>query len=182
MDKDTEFSKLYKEHYESIRKYVKAMLGEGFLADDIVQETFLEAWRKYDIFRVHPNQIGWLMRTACFKIRNLRKRLSRRDEISLDEKLPEIAREDYSLEMKELEIILEKALNDEERLRFRRYFLWGYPVAEMSKLEGITENNMRVRICRLLNKLRREIKAVSLFSLTLAGILGELCLLMWTLI
>ena len=36
MDKDTEFSKLYKEHYESIRKYVKAMLGEGFLADDIV--------------------------------------------------------------------------------------------------------------------------------------------------
>ena len=122
------------------------------------------------------------MRTACFKIRNLRKRLSRRDEISLDEKLPEIAREDYSLEMKELEIILEKALNDEERLRFRRYFLWGYTVAEMSKLEGITENNMRVRICRLLNKLRREIKAVSLFSLTLAGILGELCLLMWTLI
>ena len=43
MDKDTEFSKLYKEHYESIRKYVKAMLGEGFLADDIYRKLF---WRR----------------------------------------------------------------------------------------------------------------------------------------
>lgn len=165
MDREEEFSELYYENYDSIRKYVSSMMGQGFMADDIVQETFLEAWRKYDIVRKHPNKGGWLMRTACFKMRNLNKKVQRQEVVPLEENLAEGAREEYGYEMKELELFLDTVLNEEERVRFRRFYLWGYTAEELSMLEGITENNARVRICRLLNKLRKEIMAVSFLVL-----------------
>ena len=176
MDKEAEFVKMYEEHYKTVQRYVKTILGSSSFAEDVVQDTFLEAWRKFDIIREHPNQGGWLIRTACYKIRNIRKRFNRLETISLDDGV-EPSREDYALETKELDVILEKTLNEEERLRFKRYYLWGYTIPEIARLEGISENNARVRISRVIHKLRKEILAVSFLSFAMSGMLENLCML-----
>lgn len=74
-------------------------------------------------------------------------------------------------------MILEKTLNEEERLRFKRYYLWGYTIPEIARLEGISENNARVRISRVIHKLRKEILAVSFLSFAMSGMLENLCML-----
>ena len=176
MDKETEFEKMYEEHYKMLHRYVRTILGNSSFAEDVIQETFLEAWRKYDMIREHPNQGGWLIQTACFKIRNIRKRLSRLEMVSLDDN-KEISRKDYDLEMKELDVILKKTLTEEERLRFKRYYMWGYTIKEVAEIEGISVNNARVRVSRLLSKLRKEILAVSFLSFAMSGMLENLCML-----
>lgn len=171
MNRDEEFSKFYSENYEIVFRYVYSMLGESFISEDIVQDTFLEAWRRFDIIRSHPNRVGWLMRTACYKMRNISRREKRRETIPYDENLEEAAKEDSGYVERELELFLEKTLNEEERTRFRRYFLWGYTVEEMSDLEGVTKNNIRVRICRLMNKVKEKILAVCFMALMLGNII-----------
>lgn len=175
MDRDKEFSKFYSENYEKVYRYVKAMLGEGFLAEDIVQDTFLEAWRKYDSIRNYSNKSGWLMRTACLKMKNMNRRAERRLNVALDETMMETAKEDKGYAIKELELFVKKILNEEEQIRFRRYFLWGYSIDKMAVLEGVTQNNARVRICRLVNKLREKILAICFMALTLGNIAVTVC-------
>lgn len=63
------FNRLHDEHFESIRRY--AWRREPALADDIVSETFLVAWRRLDDV---PDDAGpWLFGVA----RNVRLNLQR---------------------------------------------------------------------------------------------------------
>ena len=53
-----------------------------------------------------------------------------------------------------------------------------FPAEELAEhLEGISENNARVRISRVIHKLRKEILAVSFLSFAMSGMLENLCML-----
>lgn len=175
MDKNPGFSEFYCEHFNDVYKYVKYILGDNFIAEDITQETFLEAWRKYDIITEHPNVMGWLMRTARYKMRNMNKKMCNNELTSLDESQTDIAREENGFAMKAFELFLEAVLDKEEQTRFRRYYIWGYSSEEICELENITEINARVRISRLYNKLKKELEAVSLVIFAAGGVLAEIC-------
>jgi RNA polymerase sigma factor (sigma-70 family) len=67
--REDRFKLLHEEHFESIRRY--AWRRDPSLADDIVSETFLVAWRRLDDV---PNDAGpWLFGVA----RNVRLNLQR---------------------------------------------------------------------------------------------------------
>lgn len=55
----------------------------------------------------------------------------------------------------ELDMVLETELDEEEKTRFSRYFVAGYKISEMAKLENISENNMSVRLSRLRGKIAK---------------------------
>ena len=57
----------------------------------------------------------------------------------------------------ELDIVLENDLDKEDKKRFSRYFVRGYKIPEMAKLENTSENNMSVRINRLRGKVAKII-------------------------
>lgn len=48
-------------------------------------------------------------------------------------------------------------LDKEDKKRFSRYFVRGYKISEMAKLENTSENNMSVRINRLRGKVAKII-------------------------
>ena len=48
-------------------------------------------------------------------------------------------------------------LDKEDKKRFSRYFVRGYKIPEMAKLENTSENNMSVRINRLRGKVAKII-------------------------
>ena len=77
MDKaarDNYFNELMKKTYDKIYTFVGKGCGDREFVEDVVQETFYEAYRKIDILMVHPNQMGWLYETAKNKRMKLGKK------------------------------------------------------------------------------------------------------------
>jgi RNA polymerase sigma-70 factor (ECF subfamily) len=62
---DAFIQSLYAEHATSVRSYVRRILKDQHLAEDVVQETMLRAWRKSDSLLQEPGSVGgWLIRVA----------------------------------------------------------------------------------------------------------------------
>ena len=158
LEKRNKFSEWYSENYESVCRYAAVVMGERSMAEDIAQDTFLEAWNKFEVLRTHPNVKGWLIKTAYFKINNLIRKRSRTERLSFGNGQPDGMREEQGYRGKELEMALKAWMSLEEKKRFERVFLLGYSAADVAVLEGITENNAKVRISRLTKKLSRNIR------------------------
>lgn len=153
-----EFDKLYLEYKPKLMKFVSASIEDKSITEDIVQETFYEALRKFDVFRKHPHQIGWLYKAAGYKIKEYLRKMQPQNEIWLEQKvLEEIPGVEDSYADAEAQIVLYETLTQDELLRFRRYFIWGETTAEIAEKEKITENNMRVRLSRLRQKIESTI-------------------------
>ena len=144
------YTALYKTHYDELCHYVNTRVCCKAETEDIVQDTFLLAWVKFESLQSHPNQVGWLKRVAKNKIyeyiRNYRKtdyRTIRPEEVKSDEK-------DYI--WKEAEMMVAQSFSFKEREWFEDYFMQGVPEEQLARSEQVSENNMRVRLCRLRTK------------------------------
>ena len=158
-----EFDEMYRRNYAEIGKFIRYRVTDRELAKDVLQETFYIAYKKWDTVRDLSNQTGWLINVAKNKIRELNKTLKKLEcEVALET-------DDYMVEedgygKSELEIILVKNLSEDEKRRFVRYFVCGYSISEMAKLEKISENNMSVRISRLRDKIAQNISDELVFD------------------
>lgn len=149
-----DFDKMYLEYKPKLMMYVRTVVENTSIAEDIVQETFYEALRKYEIVKDHPNQIGWLYKAAGFKIKEYLRKMQPQNEVWMEpDEIEEIPGVEEGFGDAEAQIVLYESLTQDELLRFRRYFIWGESTAEIAEKEQITENNMRVRLSRLRQKI-----------------------------
>lgn len=58
------FAELSEKHRAELRLHCYRMLGSYWEADDLVQETFLRAWRRRDSFQGNSAVRTWLFRIA----------------------------------------------------------------------------------------------------------------------
>src|ERR1700733_7044437 len=59
------FARLVRQHQSRLRGFLRRLTkGDQSLADDLAQESFLEAWRKLAQFRGEGSFAGWLLRIA----------------------------------------------------------------------------------------------------------------------
>lgn len=120
-----EFGTLYRDHVDLVYRYAHRLCGETEAAKDLVQETFLNAYRGLKNFRGDARISTWLYTIAsrtCMKMRCKRKG-EPEHELSLDEFVPtsegefrlQIPTEGLSpeeaLENKELRRALDQAIN-----------------------------------------------------------------------
>lgn len=150
------FNKICLEMYDDITKFVKYYVRDERITDDIIQETFLEAYRHIDELKKHPNYKGWLYNTAKFKAKHLRSVQYKRD-ISQTE-LDDMDALNYGAyydrhENLFFEELRKKLLPSEYRLIMLKYH-YGYTYEEISQKEGITVGACKMRIKRSLKKLR----------------------------
>lgn len=153
-----EFDRLYLEYRQKLQRLVLTKIKDPYLAEEVVQEIFYEAWRHYAVVSVHESQEGWLYQTAWYKIKEFMRRIMQCSESSMDAERVEMSVEEEGFDKAELDLMIYEILTPDELLRFHRYFLWGETTAEMAKKEAITENNMRVRISRLKKKIESALK------------------------
>lgn len=150
------FDELYRRTYADIYKFIRYRVTDRELAKDVLQETFYTAYKKWDKIRDLENPTGWLINVAKNKIRELNKTLKKLEcEVALETDEYTVNEDGYG--KAELEIILLKNLSEEEKRRFVRYFVCGYSIAQLAKLEKISENNMSVRLSRLRDKIAQNI-------------------------
>lgn len=69
------FGLLVKHYQQSVRQYCRRLcFPDVALADDIAQETFLQAFRKLNLYQSKGKFISWLLRIAYFQfLQHLRK-------------------------------------------------------------------------------------------------------------
>lgn len=156
------YEEMYKEHHDIIYKYVGRIIhnNEGAV-EDLTQEVFFVAYKKWDSLKVHPNIPGFLMLVAQNKIKKWFEKQSRfhfdeegtMDRFSGDDKVTEAD----AFNMVDYYSSIEHTLSDKDLDILRHYYEYGYTSSEMAKRLGITESCFKVRVARMKQKLKNSI-------------------------
>lgn len=153
--KDKFYKDLLVDMYQRLRRYVYNGCGDWEFAEDVVQETFLEAYRKLDVVIEHPKPIGWLHETAKRKMMKMGKKknaLYPVEDKYLIEKVEEKTYKDI-----ELAETVKSVVADEEYRMICDYFVNGFTSAEVAAKYGISEKAIRMKMNRLKKKLREKL-------------------------
>ncbi len=159
---------IYKRYYKAMYNIALRVLNDTAEAEDVMQDSFLSAFRKLHTFRGEVTFGAWLKKIVINRSLDIVK--SRKAIISLDQ-APEIAEEesgeDY-LDYSSLNIEIVRgaisALPDGYRIVLSLYLIEGYDHEEISEILGISNATSRTQYHRarkqLIKKLK-ELKAVS---------------------
>jgi RNA polymerase sigma factor (sigma-70 family) len=153
-----------KAQFQLYRLYAKAMyniccrmMNSKAEAEDLLQESFAEAFLKLETFRYESAFGAWLKRIVVNKcINHLKKR---RAQLVYTENVPEAYLEDDrdirpdDLDVKKIYGAMEK-LPEGYRVIFSLYLLEGYDHSEIAQIMGITESTSKSQFSRAKQKLK----------------------------
>jgi RNA polymerase sigma-70 factor (ECF subfamily) len=170
------FDKLYRDHVDLIYRFANRLCGETEAAKDLVQETFLNAYRGFKAFRGDAQISTWLYTIAsraCLRMRRKRKGEPER-ELSLDEFVPTSDGEfrlqipvdglspEEALQKKELREALDAAINKLPR-KYKMVLILrdmeGLSAKEVGAVMGLQERAVKSRLHRARLFVRRELSA-----------------------
>lgn len=152
--------KLYVSTSGKLLRYLMCMCRDRQLAEDILQETYFEAYLNEECLKKHENVTAWLYKTSSYKMMNALKKQERQN-ISIDllvERNLEPPGEDRSLSNQECQIILETVLSQSERKLIWNHYMLGYSWREISAMNEISEGALRTQMSRIKRKLCEELR------------------------
>lgn len=148
------FAALVAQHQSRLRGFLRRLTkGDAALADDLAQETFLEAWRKRARFEGRGAFAGWLLRIAWSRyLMEARKR-----------KLEPLGDDDQALERfaaRDVDqgIDLERSLaqlSAGERAGITLCYALGYPHEEAARILEMPLGTLKSHVARGREKLKR---------------------------
>jgi RNA polymerase sigma-70 factor, ECF subfamily len=170
------FDRLYRDHVDLIYRFATRLCGETEAAKDLVQETFLNAYRGFNKFRGDAQISTWLYTIAsraCIRMRRKRKGEPER-ALSLDEFIPtsdgefrlQIPMEgqtpEEALQNKELRQALDAAINKLPK-KYKMVLVLrdmeGLSAKEVGTVMGLNERAIKSRLHRARLFVRQELSA-----------------------
>lgn len=170
------FDRLYREHVDRIYRLAQRLCGHTDDANDLVQETFLNAYRKFGQFRGESQVSTWLYTIAsraCLRMRRRRKGEPER-ELSFDEFIPTSEGEfrlqvpikgltpEQALEKKQLRKALHSAIDklpQKYRLVLVLRDMEGLSAKHVGMIMGLNERAVKSRLHRARLFVRKELSA-----------------------
>jgi RNA polymerase sigma-70 factor (ECF subfamily) len=168
------FHDLVRRHSRTIFRVAYRMTGNEHDADDVVQETFLRAYRQIDRFEERANFGTWLHRIAVNCSLDLLRARSRHDkhhskehyETGEDNDMtrefessdPQPDRLLLSAELKQHVLVALERLSGNERTAFMLRHFEGMPVEQIGQTLGIQVNAAKHTIFRAVKKLRESLE------------------------
>lgn len=156
------FRVLYSRYYEPIFRFIYKRTGEEALAADITSQVFLKAMQKLHqyTFKGVPFS-AWLFRIASNEVAQYYRKTTKNRVVAIEEySLANIADEIEDKQELELNIeVLKEVIEDlkpEELQIVELRFFEKRPFKEVADIMDITENNAKVKIYRLLQKMRKK--------------------------
>ncbi|MCF6171295.1 MAG: sigma-70 family RNA polymerase sigma factor [Bacteroidales bacterium] len=154
---------IYKLYYKAMFNTSLRIVNNVEDAEDIMQEAFLEAFRKISTYRGNGSFGGWLKRIVINRSLDFVK--ARQTRISLGRKImemetpePEDGDEptDIDVRLDEVKTAMKK-LQENDRIILALFLLEGYDHGEIARILGIPYGNVRTRYSRAKQKLMKEI-------------------------
>lgn len=160
--KNEEFiEKLFFSEYEKLCTYAEHTLIDRDNADDVVQDTFHEAVKKFDVLISHPNPAGWLMQTLKHKIRDYNRstarHLRRFVPIKKEHVLP-YEEKDFDMGRSSIADIIstmKKELDPDDYYLVHRIAIEGASHLTVSKELGISVHASQKRLERIRKKIKK---------------------------
>ncbi|WP_099370115.1 RNA polymerase sigma factor [Sphingobacterium sp. 1.A.5] len=151
-----EFNKLYEIYWDKIFRLCMGYVNDSDQAKDLAQETFITVWEKLSTFRNEANIGTWIFRiatnTCLSQIKNNKKIYSE----ELSDNLVEVNEETLDEEIKMLYHYISE-FPELDRIIISLE-LEGIKQSEISKIVGLSDSNVRVKIHRIKEKLTQKFK------------------------
>ncbi len=154
-DREAQFE-LYRQNYKQMYNTSLRIVNNTAEAEDIMQDSFLDAFRKIDAYTGEGNFGGWLRRIVVNNSLDAIKR--KKSSVSIDDTPMDFETEDdnytETVEYKVEEIKKAVTLLPEDHRVIVSLFLFeGYDHEEISQILGISYNASRTRFSRAKQKL-----------------------------
>ena len=150
--------RLYRDMYHSLYTYAYGILGNQYLAEESVQETFRVACDKPKELTACPKPKGWLMEVLKNVIRNaqrkramLEKYIATLEPANLDRLVSPDCGDDVDL-------MYSKLVSKEEFYLLKRVDIEGYTMLEMAEELGINVETCKKRAQRVREKMRKQLE------------------------
>jgi RNA polymerase sigma-70 factor, ECF subfamily len=158
----TLFEELFARHERRLGKFLAQMVSDRSLAEDLLQDTFHDAFSARSQMGGIHNPEAWLFGIARNRALNaLRKR--RRFHLAVDRLIRAPARNEAAdHELLVLRDLLERHLEPDERTLLLLRYLHGFDAAELGAMTDCTPAAIRQRLSRATTKLIAAAEAGSL--------------------
>lgn len=154
---ETFFTRVYSEMYGEIHRYIIRITKDNRIIEDIVQETFFEAYKKINLLIEHENYRGWIYKTARYKALKLSNRIHNWDGkqvAMMNAEIQEIGKQD------EYDCVTfadyKEILTNKEFDLLMKHYVEGFTLVEIANQEHINVGASKMRMNRIIKKLRRK--------------------------
>ena len=166
------FRQLYEEHGERIFRIAYRYTGSQSDAEDIMQETFIKAFKNIHTFRANPkNRFSSWLNTICinYTLDHLRRQRRRRrhDQVSLSEILQGIQSPNHSpedeAESKQMGQHINNtlsALPPKQHLIFEMRYSQHMDIKNIAQTLRCSQSNVKTQISRALKTLRKTLEPI----------------------
>jgi len=150
------FSVLMKRYSSQVYSTALRLMKDDDEAQEVTQLAFIQAYRKMDTWR-GENFGAWVSIIANHIGLRILEKEKRRQTEPLDENT-NLPTEDYDEQKEERMQSLEKAvaqLPEQDRFIIEEHYYNNVPLAEIAQRLGQTENNIKVRLFRIRERLKK---------------------------
>lgn len=158
-EQEIRFSRLYAEFYPKLLRCASAGKVCAAVAEELVQDTFHDAWCRFDELSHHENIGGWLMQTLKNKCRNYAR--TRHWDVSTDELGMDTASpEDFAAALGDRSLLFaicrfaRENFKEEDALLFRRVMLESVSHKQAAEELGISVWTSQKRMERMRKRIR----------------------------
>jgi len=156
------FRRLVDRHYAPCGRFARRMLGHAQDAEDVLQETFIRAYRALGAYDERDTFRAWLYRILVNQCGSLARRRVRHDRAVvqdglLAERQPARSREHDA----DIRDALQRALDKLEPLLREAFLLHygeGLEYAEMAMITGASVSALKMRVKRARDTMRQELE------------------------
>lgn len=149
-----QFTFLYKKYYSELYYFARKVLGSDDVAEDIVQETFLVAYKKLDDLLGSPSPKGWLYKVLRHIMGdNYRNRARLAETIRITEGIDSPTNDAVNIRLE-----LEGTIGKDDLDILIKVYVERYTYKEVSALYGTTVDAAKKRAQRAKAKLRLELE------------------------
>lgn len=157
-DKQRRYEALVNALHGDIYRYAYWLVNNKAIAEDIVQETFLRAWKSLDSLKDEKAAKSWLItilrRENARRFERKQFDLVDMDDVSLADEGPS---HDAQIEQREIQSLI-KGLAEEYREPLMLQVIFGFSGEEIAKELGLNKNTVMTRLFRARNQLKETLE------------------------
>jgi RNA polymerase sigma-70 factor (ECF subfamily) len=154
----TDFDRLYRRHVACVYRYAYAVLGNHADAEDVTQQTFLNAYRAISEGTKPRNAENWLLTIAHNEVRrHFRSAQGKPREVELDEQVADIAPEHMEPSVADIVRALQHLPPIQRSALVMREFE-GRSYAEIAQILNVTQSALEALIFRARRALAEQLE------------------------
>ncbi|WP_439649323.1 RNA polymerase sigma factor [Lentiprolixibacter aurantiacus] len=154
---------VYNRYYKAMYNTALRIVKDSAEAEDVMQDSFLNAFTKLESFKGEVTFGAWLKRIVINNSIHHYRRQLKRNEVSLENVMYKVEDndgvvKDYGVTERKAQKVMDamKQLKDNYRVSLTLHLIEGYDYEEISQIMGISYANCRTTISRAKESLRKK--------------------------